>query len=55
MPQSERRALVVGGGTMGIGIMTRERWQKTRDFLVELGVAALADVAERPVVTSVLS
>jgi NitT/TauT family transport system substrate-binding protein len=24
--------------TMGIGIMTKERWQQTRDFMVSAGV-----------------
>jgi NitT/TauT family transport system substrate-binding protein len=41
-----RDVKAVDGGdaaTMGIGIMTRERWQKTRDFLVDVNLLA-ADV-----------
>lgn len=34
--------LVTGGDaqTMGIGVMTEERWQKIRDFMVEAGLAS---------------
>ncbi len=44
--QKIREVKAVDGGdaaTMGIGIMTRERWQKTRDFLVDVNLLG-ADV-----------